>query len=120
MGMSLKSVLTLGFATSISLIGQFTFLITPSLARNSSSYCHNYADEQARRQTGGMISGGAVGAGTGALIGGVFGGGRGASRGAQTGAIVGGINGHHRQQQERDRIYWRAYDDCMRRNSRNN
>jgi uncharacterized protein YcfJ len=88
------------------------FLVAQPAHAKSEADCAARADRAARDSTG--VTGGAVrGAAGGALFGAIVGGGsKGAGRGAALGTVVGGAAGAH----NKDSIYKRVYDDCMRGN----
>ncbi|WP_136808269.1 hypothetical protein [Desulfosediminicola flagellatus] len=87
-----------------------TFLIIQPAHARSQADCAAHADRVARDSTG-IMGGAARGAAGGALFGAIVGGNsKGTKRGAALGTVVGGAGGAY----NRDEIYKRAYDDCMR------
>ncbi len=86
------------------------FIVMPSSYAASAADCAARADRAQRDATST-----AGGAGRGAVKGGLFGAIVGdSSKSAGRGAALGGIIGGVRQSNERNDIYRRVYDDCMR------
>lgn len=83
-------------------------------------YCYGLARERAERLSssnaaGNVVGGAARGAASGAIIGAISGD---AGRGAGIGAAMGGLGGSSRTLDNRDAIFRREYDACMRSNGR--
>jgi len=84
-------------------------LLPPVAHARSPADCAAQADYVAR-SSGTMVGGAARGAVRGAAFGAIVGDRKSARRGAALGAVVGGA----RRANERNYIYSRAYEDCMR------
>lgn len=93
--------------------GTALFTATPSQAQRDRGYCDRYARDYANRHArGGALRGAGRGAAGGAIFGAIAGN---AGRGAAIGSAVGALGGGIRRSESKDRLYQRAYDDCMRR-----
>ena len=103
-----RLIWTIGVISLIKLIA----LSNNTVLAQSRSYCEQYARDYARRNSRShTLRGAAGGAATGALFGAIFGD---AGKGAGIGAIVGTLEGSSRESSDYQRLYYLAYDDCMR------
>lgn len=84
-------------------------LLTPVVHARSAADCAAEADYAARSR-GTMVGGAARGAVRGAAFGAIVGNRKSARRGAALGAVVGGA----RRANDRNYIYSRVYEDCVR------
>lgn len=117
--------ISMKMATGLSalMFGAFVFTSAgvytgPAAAESLHSYCDNYAYGEARSRGRNRVKGGSLlGAATGAIIGGIAGGGRGAAIGAGAGAAAGAAGGAASKKVRRNKVYKRAYRDCIRTNS---
>lgn len=99
----MKASAIIGFTTTM-------LIAIPSSYAASEADCAARADRAERNagSTGGGVAGGAV---KGALFGAIVGD---SSKSAGRGAALGGVIGGVRQSNQRNDIYRRVYDDCMR------
>jgi uncharacterized protein YcfJ len=98
------------FGSTPFLVAALAAMLAMPAYGQSESECAARADRAARDSTGvavGAVRGGLGGAAFGAIVGGNS---RGAARGAAVGAVVGGAVGAN----NRNEVYKRVYDDCMR------
>ena len=105
--------------STIILFGLIPFASSPAKAQyrrseSADAYCDRLARDYARRYSSSeVLEGAAEGAISGAIFGAIIGN---AGRGAAAGAALGAIGSGVRRDRRWDDIYWREYDNCMRRN----
>ncbi len=107
-------VTSIAAALAVTALAQTTTVVgkeAPPASRPSEAECAARADRAARDSTGvvgGAVRGGVGGAAFGAIVSDKRS--KGAARGAALGAVVGGAAGAH----QKNEVYKRVYDDCMR------
>ena len=103
-----RTILIIGAIGLVKLIGISSDIVLAQSRSQCEQYARDYAKRNSRSHT---LRGAAGGAAGGAIIGAIFGK---PGRGAGIGAIVGVLEGGSRESSDYQRLYYIAYDDCIR------